>query len=410
MENKLLGTLLSAAYEYDDVKVKYILENINYKFLSKNGKKILGIIKQNLLKNEILNYDDLKLSLEKNNIGEYCSNLLIDTVYDNDLYKKYVDDVKNNYITHRIETIKKYDDKQKVLMIRELSDDVANFEEKKIETMNMTKLCLDYVNSLDEEEERIYTKNWNNFNNKIRMVKEDLNIICGRPGSGKSAYALALSLELAKSNFIGCFFSLEMSNRQIYKRMLAQVSKVKLVNLDSDNYRKLDDNSQKKVSLGMERLNEFTNKLEVAVGIFTIDDIDNYVSAVTQIKKLDYIIVDYLQLIKPTRNTSRGEIVTEISIGLKRIAMKHKITVIALSQLSREIESREDKVPRMSDLRESGQLEQDSSVIIGVYRDYYYTGNPDTKNTLETHIIKNRNGELGTIINTCALDYQFIGE
>ena len=408
MEKKLMGSLLSLAYVDEKEKVDFILDNLKYKFLGKECKKLLGVIKQNFSKNKVLLHDDLKISLEKNKLEEFCQSILIDTEYDNELYKEYLDHVKNNYITNRIDAIKKYDDKQKVMMIKELADDISNFEEKKIETLNMKSMCLDYVSHLDEKEERLYTKNWTDFNELIRIVKEDLVIIAGRPAMGKSAYSLSLCLEFAKAGFSGCFFSLEMANRQVYKRMLSQTAKVHLRSLDSDKYKLISEAEQSRVSSGMEELNRYSDVLEVASGNFSIEDIDVYVESIMQNRKIDYIIVDYLQLIVSKNKGNRETVVAEISMGLKRIAMKYKISVIALAQLSRGVENRDDKVPKLSDLRESGQIEQDASIIIMLYREYYYNEDEKYKHTLQAHVPKNRNGELGVITHGCYLQYQSI--
>lgn len=229
---------------------------------------------------------------------------------------------------------------------------------------------------------------------------EELVILASRPGMGKSTFAFNLALKVAQprkniSRHVA-IFSLEMSNQQIVGKMLSnlaaiQSNKLRVGDLTPDEWRKLD--------FAVNELNSYNIYFDDAPGT-TIPEIRAKCRKLKQQGKLDFVIIDYLQLITTDQRVpNRSEEVSKISRGLKRLAKELQIPVLALSQLSREIERREDKVPVLADLRESGSIEQDADIVMFLHRPEYYNKNRDKTPSGEADLIiaKNRHGSLGKL-------------
>ena len=227
------------------------------------------------------------------------------------------------------------------------------------------------------------------------LNNSDLIIVAARPAMGKSAFVLNIATHVAIEEKVPVMiFSLEMSKQQLVKRVLSsesQIDSMKLnnANLDSDDWLKLGETSGKlsdvpiyiddTPSLGPAELRAKCRKakLERNVGL---------------------IIVDYLQLMESkSSNASRQQEISEISRSLKILAKELNVPVIALSQLSRATESRADHRPMLSDLRESGSIEQDADIVMFIHREDYYDKETEKKNVAEIIISKNRSGEIGTV-------------
>lgn len=173
---------------------------------------------------------------------------------------------------------------------------------------------------------------------------------------------------------------------------------------DSKTYSRLPEQAYGYLNLASSKLSELDDKLSFITGNFTVNKILEICKVEKEKNGLDYIIIDYMQLLESSVKGSRYEQITDISISLKKLAKELGIVVIALAQLSRDIEKRADRRPQQSDLRDSGQLEQDASIIIGLYRDAYYNKQTDDAELLEVNVLKNRDGEVGT------LHFNFIGK
>ena len=227
------------------------------------------------------------------------------------------------------------------------------------------------------------------------LNKSDLVLIAGRPAMGKSAFSLNIALNVAKKyDKTVAIFNLEMSREQLAMRLLAAESFV----------------DGKKMATGKLSEDEW-NKLGMAASSLSQTDIridDNPTVTVADIKgrclrveNLGLIVIDYLQLMNGSgygkANDNRVNVVSDISRSLKVMAKELNVPVICLSQLSRGPESRTDKRPMMSDLRESGAIEQDADVIMLLYRDEYYNENSEDKGIAECIVAKNRHGEVGTV-------------
>lgn len=224
--------------------------------------------------------------------------------------------------------------------------------------------------------------------------KGDLIILAARPSMGKTALALSIARNAAKEGSSIGFISLEMSSEQLVLRMISSEASIKLASLrsghiSSDDWIKLTDHTANLASLKIYiDDNSMQNILEIRTKARKL---------MTE-NKIDLLIVDYLQLLHTTkRHESRQTEVSEISRFLKSLAKELRIPIIALSQLSRGVESRVDKRPILSDLRDSGAIEQDADLIIFLYRDSVYNQDTEFPDTAELIIGKQRNGPTGTV-------------
>jgi len=225
----------------------------------------------------------------------------------------------------------------------------------------------------------------------------DLIIIAGRPSMGKTAFCLKIAVNIVKNYRLPIlFFSLEMSKEQLIYRLLASEAEVNNLRLRSGNISKND----------WVILNKIIRKLSSLP--FFIDDTPNLsISDIRQkMKKIIFeqtqvglIVIDYLQLMQNSKfqMDNRVQELSKITRSLKLIAREFNVPIIALSQLSRNVESRINKRPILSDLRESGSIEQDADLVLMLYRDSYYNSTNLESNVAELIIAKHRNGPIGTI-------------
>ena len=230
------------------------------------------------------------------------------------------------------------------------------------------------------------------------LKEEDFTIIAARPSVGKTAFALAVSGNTLRKGHFNTFFSLEMSAESLLKRMICSLGRIntakmkdpikRFSEMDWDNYRKVQ---------GI--LASYKDHFDICdKSAITVQDI--WARVKTNVKKAPdkrhLVIIDYLTLIKGSGRKERHLEVGEISRELKRMARELKVSVVAIAQLNRAVEQRQDKRPMMSDLRESGQLEQDADKIIFLHRDDYYDRDEEQK-TIEVIVAKHRNGPVGVV-------------
>ncbi|WP_078429573.1 replicative DNA helicase [Alkalihalobacterium alkalinitrilicum] len=226
--------------------------------------------------------------------------------------------------------------------------------------------------------------------------RSDLIIVAARPSVGKTAFALNIAQNVAtKTDENIAIFSLEMSASQLVTRMLCAEG-----NIDAQRMRtgQLESEDWQKLTMAMGSLSKAGIYIDDTPGI-KVNDIRAKCRRLKQEKGLSIILIDYLQLIQGNGRggENRQQEVSEISRTLKGIARELDVTVIALSQLSRGVESRQDKRPMMSDIRESGSIEQDADIVAFLYRDDYYDKESENKNIIEIIIAKQRNGPVGTV-------------
>ena len=235
------------------------------------------------------------------------------------------------------------------------------------------------------------------------LQKSDLIVIAGRPSMGKTAFSMnvALNIVLKQEKKVG-FFSLEMSAQQIALRMLSTLSTVSMQQIRTGDYESSSDNT-KAVTSAITMMQECDFFVDETPSI-TPMDLRAKARRMKREHGVDLIIIDYLQLMGVTRSRNfdqnRVNEISEITRALKALAKELDIPVIALSQLNRDVEKRNDRRPFLSDLRESGSIEQDADIVMFLYRDEVYNKNAETKNTAEVNIAKHRNGEIGQTILT----------
>lgn len=223
----------------------------------------------------------------------------------------------------------------------------------------------------------------------------DLVILAARPAMGKTAFALNLALNAAKTNKSILIFSLEMSSSQLLQRFIAIEAGIGLQKIRTGF---LSENDWGRMGLASETL--MKTQLNIAdLPNATVMEIRTVARRMKAAGKLDMILIDYLQLIKGNsgKNENRQQEISDISRSLKGIARELDVPIIALSQLSRATEQRADRRPMLSDLRESGAIEQDADMVAFLYRDDYYNEESEAKGITEIIIGKQRNGPVGTV-------------
>ncbi len=223
----------------------------------------------------------------------------------------------------------------------------------------------------------------------------ELILIAARPAMGKTAFALNIALHAAtRLKKSVALFSLEMSKEQLMLRLLAMESNVNSQNLRTGN---LSDKDWSKIMEGADPLGNSRMFID-DTGSISIAELSSKCRKIKMEKGLDLIVIDYLQLMSGSGKTdSRQQEVSEISRSLKALARELEVPVVALSQLSRKVEERPDHKPMLSDLRESGSIEQDADLVMFIYRDDYYNKDTDKPNIAEIIIAKQRSGSVGNI-------------
>ncbi len=226
--------------------------------------------------------------------------------------------------------------------------------------------------------------------------RNDLIIVGARPSVGKTAFALNIAQNVAtKTGENVAIFSLEMGAEQLVMRMLCAEG-----NIDAQRLRtgSLTDEDWGKLTMAMGSLSNAGIFIDDTPGV-RITEIRSKCRRLKQEHGLGMILIDYLQLIVGSGRSgeNRQQEVSEISRSLKALARELQVPVIALSQLSRGVEQRQDKRPMMSDIRESGSIEQDADIVAFLYRDDYYDKESENKNIIEIIIAKQRNGPVGTV-------------
>ncbi|MBM7871392.1 replicative DNA helicase [Clostridium pascui] len=224
------------------------------------------------------------------------------------------------------------------------------------------------------------------------LNKEEFIILAARPSMGKTAMSLNIALNTAiNENAKVAFFNLEMGKKQIIERALSALGEINCSSIKTGALKDEEWAKIMKVSNDLSR-----SSLYIYDKVFTLRSIIAECKRLKIQKGLDIVIIDYLQLVNTEeRSESRNLDISKISRQLKLLAKELEITIIALSQLSRAPEARANHRPMLSDLRESGSLEQDADVVMFLYRDAYYNPDAENKDILENIVAKNRNGQVG---------------
>lgn len=227
------------------------------------------------------------------------------------------------------------------------------------------------------------------------LQNSDLILIAARPSMGKTAFALNIAEYVTvKKNVTTAIFSLEMSKEQLAKRILAMNSRVDSQKLRTGD---LSDQEWGDIVDSARIIGETNLVIDDTPGI-SITELRSKCRKLKLEKNLGLVMIDYIQLMTGSKQTeSRQQEISEISRSLKALAREINAPIIALSQLSRRVEQRDDKRPMLSDLRESGAIEQDADVVMFIYRDEYYNKDTETPGVTEIIIGKQRNGPIGTV-------------
>ena len=227
--------------------------------------------------------------------------------------------------------------------------------------------------------------------------RSDLIILAARPSMGKTALSLNFAHNVAVSaKQPVLIFSLEMSKEQLVDRLLAMESGVNAWNLRTGN---LTDDDLEKISQALGPLSEAPMFIDDTPSI-TVSDLRTKARREAHQRQLGLIVVDYLQLMSGSRaggDFNRVQEISEISRGLKGVARELNVPILAMSQLSRSVESRSPQIPQLSDLRESGSIEQDADVVAFIYNEDFYNPQTDRKNITDLFIKKHRNGPIGNV-------------
>jgi replicative DNA helicase len=300
-----------------------------------------------------------------------------------------------------------YDESQTMQELIELAEtNLFNVSQKHIkqDITSLETILADSFERLDELHKdkgkiRGVPTGYKDIDDKLAGLQpSDLLVLAARPSMGKTALALNLAHNVAlKAEQPVLIFSLEMSKEQLVDRMLAMESGVDAWALRTGN---LTDADFEKIGQAMGSLSEAQIYIDDTPGI-TVSDLRTKARREAHQHPLGLIIVDYLQLMsggaKFGGEGNRVQEISEISRGLKGIARELNVPMLALSQLSRSVESRSPQIPQLADLRESGSIEQDADVVIFIYREDYYNPETDRRNVTDIMIKKHRNGPTGNV-------------
>lgn len=240
------------------------------------------------------------------------------------------------------------------------------------------------------------------------LQKSDLIILAARPSMGKTAFALNIAQNVAiKAKIPVAVFSLEMSKEQLVQRILCSEAEIDTQKIRTGNMQRKDWD---KLASSMSDISEAPLYIDDTAGCTLTDIRAKCRRLAMEEKNLGLVVIDYLQLMEGSGREERIQQISAISRGLKGLARELNVPIIALSQLSRAVEQRKDRRPMLSDLRESGAIEQDADIVMFIYRDEYYEAynrdgdtteksmpNPQNKGKAEIIIAKHRNGPVGTV-------------
>lgn len=318
-----------------------------------------------------------------------------------------------------ISTLKDYTDRrgierigmevQKGLKEKKTTDEIINIVQENLNSFGYTEeddgtIENTLENVMTSLEERYNTKGaikgistgLRELDRKINgLNKKELIIIAGRPGSGKSTVANNIAYNIVEGGGYATIFNLEMSKEQIIDKLIASVGRI---NFDSIRTGNMSEDDWVRYTESISKLSQVKSRFNMFDSVFNLNQIVAKARILHKKGKLGVLIVDYMQLINSGIKTgNREQEVSHISRTLKQLSAELDTTIIALSQLSRAPEQRADHRPILSDLRESGSIEQDATTIIFCYRDEYYNKETEERNIIDLIIGKQRNGTIGTV-------------
>lgn len=296
-----------------------------------------------------------------------------------------------------------YEDSEEVGTILELAEKGIFDLSQNLHTKGLSPVYKILIDTFEALEKRMNSKEdltgitsgFIDLDHKLSgFQKSDLILLAARPSMGKTALMVNFAVNAAVAGNKVAIFSLEMSENQLVQRMISSLGLIELQKVISG---KLESDDYPKLLRGTSVVEKLPIYIDDSAGISPLE-LKAKARKLKAQEGLDLIVIDYLQLMEMTgRNENRTQEISAISRNLKAIAKELDVPVIALSQLSRATETRQDKRPMLSDLRESGAIEQDADVVLFLYRDEYYNPETEDKNVGEVIIAKHRNGPTGTI-------------
>jgi len=409
-EQALLGAIISNNLALE--KVENFLEPEH--FSSKINGLIFKTLKKLISNDQIADLNTLKVFLEndpdfisnggisyllkisENSISIINSKQYGELIYDLFIRRKLID-VGTDLINGSYDD---YEDQNSNIIIEKTESDLYNLtndgdsQKGPKQFDDILSLTIDYAEKAYKKSDEVVglKTGLNDFDKKIGgLHKSDLIIIAGRPSMGKTAFATNIASNICnkkinnkKTNVL--FFSLEMSSEQLATRILSEISQISSEGIRTGNLSKTDF---EKIIKASEKLNELSLFIDDSPAL-TISSIRTRSRRLKRKHGLDLIIIDYLQLISgesKNLNDNRVKEISDITRGLKAIAKELNIPVVALSQLSRKVEEREEKRPQLADLRESGSIEQDADLVVFLYREEYYLARTEPPEGTEKHVM-----------------------
>lgn len=377
--------------------------NLKHKIIYKNLKKMY---EENLAVDIVTLAEKLGESLKEVGGISYITEILNSIVNTANIknYGEIVKEKANNrellkIFSSSIEKLQRGEDSQEDLISYAQNSLLSVQDSENKEDGDIEKILYDFMDTLQVRYEKGGDVQGvkSGYKTLDRMLggfsKEDLIILAARPSMGKTAMALNLLLNIAsKGQAKTAFFNLEMGTKQIIDRAVALRTKIPLENIKNAS---LSEEQWCQVSKEVSGL--VNSSIKIYDKIFTLSGIGAECRKLKIKEGLDVVIIDYLQLIESGERTeNRNQDISKITRRLKLMAKELDINIVVLSQLSRAPETRSDHRPMLSDLRESGSIEQDSDVVMFLYRDEYYHKDSESKGIMECIVAKNRNGEVGT--------------
>lgn len=405
-ENEILGGIL-----YNNkIAAECISELTIEDFYSTKNRKLFTSMRNLYGKGKTINLTNLVEDIGSNNLDKvggvsYISEILLNGM--SIIPKEYIDILKDkSYRRKALKTLKE--------AIRDLENSKGDINEIALNVQNrLIKDMYSKKKILNDEEligkalveiENRYNQGggicgmetgFSTFDKALNGLKRgELVILGGRPAMGKTVTALNMLDGLAQNGYNVLICEMEMTEESIGMRRLAahsniDNSKIQRGNLNDSEFEKIADSYNK-----LSKRGHVYTDCEYRQNIITIGA---KARAIKENNGLDVLIIDYLGLMEVKNNENRAIAIGEVTRGLKILAKELNINIILLCQLSRSVEQRSNKRPLLSDLRESGSIEQDADVVIFTYRDDYYNTDSDDKNIMELIVSKNRNGKTGTL-------------
>ncbi len=288
---------------------------------------------------------------------------------------------------------------QRIFKIKDLNTSNKQFADLKV---LLERVIERTIQMAEREDKNAVTGIATHFHQLDQMTsglqRGELIIVAGRPGMGKTSFALNIAENVALKNKLPvAVFSMEMTGEQLVQRLLSSVA---MVDQGAIKRGDLSHDDMDKMFLAMNELRNAPIHIAETPGINVIDLRARVRRLKDTLGDLGLIVIDYVQIMSGlgnSRNTNRAQEIADISRSLKSLALELNVPIVLLSQLNREVESRQDKRPNIADLRESGALEQDADIILLLYRDSYYDKESKKGNLSEINIAKNRSGSTGIV-------------